>query len=249
MMSVSADRQPQKQGLSDLERLHRMLDQIVDIALAIECMRESLQAVLLMGLASKDLSKEAPSGYRTFSDTMHTLPSGEIRDHHTNLELIVNMQLNRILNYSSIDFSSAEGSEFTTSGKSDPQRPLELLHAFKRTAQTAVALRMLLHKRGLPTPGSVLSASNEELKRRLSQLDRQLADQRRRITSQIEVVETEIVRLIDNPHNADAMKSVLHEEAANLDLDLQLLAEGGSIDCLSFVAMNDETATGDAVIG
>jgi hypothetical protein len=183
MMPLSTDHQSQNQDPSERERQHRIFDQIVDIVNVIESMREGLHAVLLMGLASNDLLKEAPSSYRTFGDTMHTLPSGEIREYHTNLELIVNMQLNRMLSYSAIDFSSAEGGEFITSGKSDPQCPLELLHAFKRTAQMAVMLRILLHKRGLPTPGSVLSASNEELKRHLSQLDRQLADQRRRITS------------------------------------------------------------------
>ncbi|MEJ2691798.1 MAG: hypothetical protein P8166_01795 [Candidatus Thiodiazotropha sp.] len=249
MMPLCVDHQSRKPDLSDLERQHRTLDQLVDIARAIESMRESLRAVLLMGLASKDLLKEAPSSYCAFSEAMHTLPSGEIRERHTNIELIVNMQLNRILNYSSIDFSSAEGAEFISSGKSDPQRPLALLRAFKRSAQTAVSLRMLLLKRGVPIPESILSASNEEVKRHLSQLDRQLADQRRRITSQIEVVELEIDRLIANPHNADTMKSVLHKEAANLDLDRQLLAQGGSIDCLSFVAINDGTVTRDAATG
>lgn len=244
MMPVSADHQLQNQDLSDLERRRLILNRIVDIARAIESMRESLQAVLLMGLASNDLSKQAPRGYDAFSDTMHTLSSGEVSEHHTNLELIVNMQLNRILSYSSIDFSSAEGGEFIKrSHKSDPQSPLKLLNAFKRTAQTAVSLRMLLHKRGVPTPGSVLSASNEELKRHLTHLARQLADQRGRITRQIKLVEAEIVRVIDNRYIAGAIKRMLHEEATNLNQDRRLLAEGGSIACLSFIAASDESVT------
>jgi hypothetical protein len=240
MMPDPADNQALKQDVTALEQKRQILEQIVDITRAIESMQESLNAVLVMGVASKELPEEALKLYSSISGSLRNLPINRVKEYHANLELIVRKQLNTILNYSGIDFSSDEEVEFITlSSDDDAQSPVEMLNAFKRTAQTAVSLRVLLRKRGVQTPGSALPASADILKQHLSHLDKQESQQRGRIKNQIEGMREDILRMIDNPSYPDAMKAMLHDVAGNLDKDLLLLERGFPVDRLSFVAESE----------
>jgi hypothetical protein len=173
-------------------------------------------------------------------------PIGKIREYHANLELIVGKQLNRILGYSGIDFSADEQVGFITlSSKSDAQSPVQLLNAFKRTAQTAVSLRVLLHKRGIQTPGSALTVSSEVLKRHLIHLNQQERLQRGRIRTGIEEMKDDVLNMMDNPDYADATRAMLRDAAGNLERDLQLLEHGAPVGCLSFVAETQDIQLSD----
>ncbi len=246
MMPASTDSQALKQDISALERRREILEQMVDIARAIECMQDGLNAVLVMGAASKELPEEALRLYSSISDSLRNLPINRIKEYHDNLEIIVKKQLHRILTYSGIDFSNDEQVEFITlSSESDTQSPVELLNAFKRTAQTAVSMRVLLRKRGVPTPGSAMPASAEELKQHLQHLHQQEQLQRGRIKSQIEEMRADIVRMIDNVTYPDPMKAMLRDVIGNLDKDLQLLERGVPVERLSFVAETEEIVATD----
>jgi len=241
MMPAASDNPNLTQDVAALERKRQILEQIVDITRAIETMQESLNAVLVMGVASKDLPDEALKLYSSLSGSMRNLPVNRIKEYHANLEIIVKKQLNRILNYSGIDFSADDQVEFITlSSEGDQQSPVEMLNAFKRTAQTAVSLRVLLRKRGVATPGCVLPASAELIKQHLNHLNQQEQVQRSRVRSKIEEMQADIARMIDNPAYPQAMKAMLREVRGNLDQDLQLLARGVPIQRLSFVAETDE---------
>ncbi len=236
-----------QKDVAGLEHKRHILEQIVDITRAIESMQESLNAVLVMGVASKDLPEEALKLYSSLSGSMRNLSINKIKEYHANLELIVKKQLNRILNYSGIDFSEDDQVEFITlSSESDSQNPVELLNAFKRTAQTAVSLRVLLRKRGVQTPGSALPASAEDLKQHLNHLNQQEQVQRGRIKSKIVEMKDDITSMIDNPTYPEAMRVMLRDVAANLDKDLQLLERGVAIERLSFVAEAEEIMVADS---
>jgi len=241
MMPAAVDNPDLKQDVSALERKRQILEQIVDITRAIETLQASLNAVLVMGVASKDLPEEALKLYSSLSGSLRNLPVNRIKEYHANLEIIVRKQLNRILNYSGIDFSADDQVEFITlSSSGDEQSPVDMLNAFKRTAQTAVSLRVLLRKRGVQTPGCTLPASAEVLKEHLHHLNRQEQVQRTRIGARIEEMQGDIGRMIDNPAYPEAMKAMLRNVRDNLEQDLQLLARGASIQRLSFVAETEE---------
>ena len=160
MTTASDANQALKQDVAGLEQKRQILEQIGDSTRAIESMQESLNAVLVMGVASKDLPEDALKLYSALSGSMRNLPVNKIKEYYGNLEILVKKQLNRVLNYSGVDFEDDDQVEFITlSSESDEQSPVELLEAFKRTAQTAVSLRVLLRKRGVQTPGSALPAT------------------------------------------------------------------------------------------
>ena len=247
MTTASDANQALKQDVAGLEQKRQILEQIVDITRAIESMQESLNAVLVMGVASKDLPEDALKLYSALSGSMRNLPVNKIREYYANLEILVKKQLNRVLNYSGVDFEDDGQVEFITlSSESDEQSPVELLEAFKRTAQTAVSLRVLLRKRGVQTPGSALPATTETLKQHLTHLQQHEQVQRERIQQKVTEMKEDVARMIDNPVYPEAMKTMLRDVAANLDKDLHLLQRGAPVDQLSFVSETEEIVAADA---
>jgi hypothetical protein len=246
MTTVSDANQALKQDLAGLEKKRQILEQIVDITRAIESMQASLNAVLVMGVASKELPEDALKFYSALSGSMRNLPVNKIKEYYANLEILVKKQLHRVLNYSGVDFEDDDQVEFITlSSDSDEQSPVELLEAFKRTAQTAVSLRVLLRKRGVQTPGSALPASTDSLKQHLSHLQQHEEVQRGRIQEKIEEMKEDVSRMIDNPVYPEGMKEMLREVTGNLEQDLQLLQRGAPVDRLSFVADTEEIVAAD----
>ncbi|MCU7830192.1 MAG: hypothetical protein KZQ85_14105 [Candidatus Thiodiazotropha sp. (ex Myrtea sp. 'scaly one' KF741663)] len=245
-MTTSIDNAELKNDVSIIEQKRQILEKVVDITRAIESMQESLNAVLVLGVASKDLPEDALSLYSSLSGSLRNLPVNKVKEYYSNLEILVKKQLNKILGYSGVDFSESDDVEFITlSSDSDEEDPLELLGSFKRTAQTAVSLRVLLRKRGVQTPGSAIPVTPEVIKQHLSHLDEQENTQRGKIKTKIEEMKQEIGRMIDNPAYPDAMKSMLKDVVDNLDKDLVQLARGASIERLSFVADAEEIVSVD----
>jgi len=246
-MASPIDSADMQRDVSCLEKKRQILEQIVDITRAIEDLQESLNAVLVLGVDSKDLPEDALKLYGALSDRLRILPIRKIQEYYSNLEIIIRKQVNRIMNYASADFSADDEIEFITlSSDEDAQNPLEMLEAFKRTAQTAVSLRVLLRKRGVPTPGSPVQVPAQIIKQQLLHLETQERQQREKIKTKIEEMKQDIQGMIDNPAYPDVMKGMLREVVGNLDRDLGQLARGAPVDRLSFVRETEEIVVSEA---
>jgi hypothetical protein len=240
-MSASSPDSQLREDISAIQQKRRVLQQIVEIAQAIEHMQESLDSVLILGVASKDLPEGALDLYSSLSENLRNLPVNKVKEYLLNLERIIKTQLEKILQFSGIDFASDEAIEVLyLSSDETEQNPLQLLEEFKRTAQTAVSLRVLLRKRGVPTPGAPLPVPAEVIHQQLQQLDVQEQQQRGRIEHKILEMQEDLGRMLDNPAYPEAMKQLLREVRNNLDLDLQNLTKGAPLSALSFVTDADE---------
>lgn len=236
-----------KRDVSRVEQKRQLLEGMVEITRAIENMQASLNAVLVLGVASKELPEDALNLYSALCDNLSNLPVKQIERYYDNLEILIRKQLNRILEYAGLDFSADDGIEFVIlSSTEDEIDPLELLDAFKRTAQTAVSLRVLLRKRGVATAGSTIPVSPQIIRQHLVHLEQQEQVQRGRIRSKIEEMQQEIGQMIENPTYPAGMKSTLKGVVSNLARDLEQLARGVPVDRLSFVAETEEILPVDA---
>ena len=240
-MSNSSTEAQLREDITAIEEKRRVLEQIVEIAKAIENMQDSLDSVLILGVASKDLPEGALDLYSSLSDNLRNLPVNKIKEYLVNLERLIKNQLDRILQFSGVDFSSDEAVEtlYLTSDESE-QSPLQLLEDFRRTAQTAVSLRVLLRKRGVATPGSPLPVQKQVIHQQLAQLDVQEKQQRGKIKHKIVEMKDDISHMINNPAYPEGMKKILWEVQANLTKDLQSLERGAPLSTLSFVTDADE---------
>ncbi|MES9830671.1 MAG: hypothetical protein ABW139_00365 [Candidatus Thiodiazotropha sp. DIVDIV] len=234
--------------IAKLEGKRKILQQIVEITNAIEGMQESLNAVLVLGVPSKDLPESALNLFSSLSESLRNLPVKQIQGYFNNLETLIKSQLEKILHYSGLDYSQDENIEFISLSSDDEEpNPLDLLDEFKRTSQTAVSMRVLLRKRGVPTPGSPVPVSPEVIKNQIGELDKQEKQQRDKAGQKIDEMKADVESMLANPVYPDEMKEILKGVISNLDKDKQLLTSGASLNKLSFVTESEEIVGVDEV--
>ena len=235
--------QSMQNDIAKLEGKRKILQQIVEITNALESMQESLNAVLVLGIASKDLPEDALNLYSSLSDSLRNLPIKQVQLYYSNLETLIKSQLDKILRYSGLDYSKDENIEFISLSSDDEEAtasPLNMLDEFKRTAQTAVSMRVLLRKRGVATPGATIPVSPEVIKKQLVDLDNQETQQRKQAEEKIDEMKADVQGMLDNPDYPDGMKEILKGVVSNLEQDKKLLMAGASLSKLSFVAEAEE---------
>ncbi|MES9851831.1 MAG: hypothetical protein ABW170_08375 [Candidatus Thiodiazotropha sp. L084R] len=115
--------------IAKLEGKRKILQQIVEITNAIEGMQESLNAVLVLGVPSKDLPESALNLFSSLSESLRNLPVKQIQGYFNNLETLIKSQLEKILHYSGLDYSQDENIEFI-SLSSDDEEPSPLALRF-----------------------------------------------------------------------------------------------------------------------
>jgi DNA-binding transcriptional MerR regulator len=240
-MAPGYDQNALKADISSLESKREILKRIVDITKAIENMQDSLNAVLVLGVDSKDIPEDALNLYSSLSGTMRNLPVSRIKEYFNNLELIIKGQLDKILRYSGLDFSNDEAIEFISLSSDECQaNPFDLLDEFKRTAQTAVSLRVLLRKRGIATPGAPVPVSQSIIKAQLRHLETQETQQRAKAKEKILEMRDDVKVLLENPSYPDSMKQMLKGVVDNLDRDIKLMQKGASLNKLSFIMESED---------
>ncbi|MET0090567.1 MAG: hypothetical protein ABW068_11230 [Candidatus Thiodiazotropha sp.] len=243
MLSNDSLNEMMRTDIANLEDKRKILQQIVEITKAIESMQESLNAVMVLGVPSKEMPERALQLYSALSDSLRNLPVKQIKLYYDNLESVIKRTLDKILAFSDQDLSSDEGIEFITlSSTAHEESPLDLLDEFKRTAQTAVSLRVLLRKRGVQTPGATIPVSREVISRKLQDLDRQEKSQRDKAQSKIQEMQDDVQKMLANPSYPHAMKDILKGVVSNLERDKKLLRAGVPLNKLSFAMETHEIA-------
>lgn len=234
--------------IAKIEEKREVLQQVIDIARAIENMQESLDSVLTLGLPSQDMPAHAMALYETVSENLKSLPVNKIKEYQENLEKIVRNQLNTILGYAGVDFDSDEDVEvLTLSSGSTGQTALDLLEDFRRTAQTTVSLRVLLRKRGVATPGAQLSVPKTVIENQLAELKVQEQQQRKKVEHKIEEMRNDIQVMIENPAYPENMKTMLRGVQQNLTADIDRLQKGAPLNRLSLVVDTEEIVASGVV--
>ena len=230
-----------QRDVANIQEKREVLQQIIDIAKAIENMQDSLDSVLVLGVASKEMPECAMEMYGTVSEALKSLPVNKLKEYQQNLERLVKSQLNSILQYAGADLETDEGIEMLTlSSETESQSPMDLLEDFKRTAQTTVSLRVLLRKRGVATPAATLPVPKEVITGQLEHLKVQEQQQRDKVKDKIEEMQDDIRKMIDNPSYPQGMKDMLEGVQANLAEDIDRLASGAPLGKLSFVVDAEE---------
>ncbi len=240
-MTTSPQNSELQQDLSGIEEKRRVLDEIVGIAKAIENLHASLESVLILGTSPKEMPQGALNLYKSLSDNLQSQPVNTVKEYLVNLDIIVKNQLEKVLHYSGMDFSSDEVVETLYLASDTTENSLfNLVEDFKRTAQTNVSLRILLKKRGVSLPGPSLAVPQDVIHKQLKILDVQEQKQRTKIKAKITEMKEDLGAMISNPNYPDKMKELLVAAQGNLDLDLNKLNSGAALSQLSFVVDAEE---------
>lgn len=207
-----------------LEEKREALEKAVRIALNIERLHDSLAASLLLGEASSDIPREVVLTYTRLDESTKGQPIAALKQSLETLERVVRSNLGRILKISELDDEALVGPQ---AGRIEA-----LLKDYKKQAQTAIALRVLLHSRGEATEPSELYVPAEQIRARLSVVEQKERAYRKVIRTEVVTMMTEAERMLAAEGLSDSMRQFLTASYQDMRDNLNHLDSGKSISSL-----------------
>ncbi len=204
-----------------LEEKRETLERAIKIALNIEQLHKSLEATLQMGQPSADIPEEALTIFESLESSTHGMPLEKLKQNLASLEQAVKSKLAGILEVAEMDDDALLAS--------DPITTHKLLNNFRKLAQTAVALRVLLHSRGETTDATELHVPAEQIRAKLAVITQKEKAYRKVIKTEIISMISETKRLLTIPDISDSMRNFLTTSSANLQNNLNHLESGKNI--------------------
>ncbi len=209
------------QEIKALEEKKFALEQAVQIAQSIERLQESLAASLLLGKSSSDIPQSAIEAYEQLDASTRSQSIDQLRQSLSSLERVISADIKRILQISEMPAEALGGAS--------ARQIYDLLNNFRKQAQTAVALRVLLHARGDKTEATSLPVSSQQIRARLTEVNEKEQAYRRIIRNELVSTINETNRILDNTHVSDAMRALLLVSNQDMTANLQHLDSGKPI--------------------
>ena len=224
----------------ELQRIHDnrgTLLRVVKITHALERLLHGLQAVLLSRQPASLISQNALSAYEKLSEKTLVLTARQLQLRLELLDKHVLGILERILEIAGIEHDVLE--QYLTSPhedvRSDDSKIDHLIDDFKRSAQTAVALRILLRERGVTSPPLNFNVPEPVITRQIAQLEQREKQCRRDIETNIEEILQSTRRIVENTQCSNEIRSVAQSVIDNLQRDLKHIKSGKSIEEMPMV--------------
>lgn len=210
------------------------LVQLIRVARAIERLQKGLEAVFLMGKPTAGISKHAIRFYEQLSDHIRSAPTDKILGDIDTLDQSIAANIDAILDIAARSTASLEEQRAAYPPQDDQQNLAKMLDDFRRRAQTAVSLRVVLKERGIPVPPLNLAALEQLIQVNLNRLDSQEKEYKTRIETHIVEMQGDIALILENPQHPEGIRAELKTIQQGLVADLRHLYSGRSLDQLPF---------------
>lgn len=217
-----------------MKEKQELLKQVVNITRAIEKMRESLEAVVVLGQSSASLPKTILTFHRALSIKTERQPTDSIKRYLKRLEDITREGLCEILQYAHIDLDIPHWEEQHFVEMQLPERIQGMIREFQRRAMTAVSLKVLLHRRGIDTPGATIPVPLGHIRKQVATLQMKEHRQRELVKHQISEIQEDVRRMLDSEQYSEEMNAMLRNVSEGLAQDLQAIMAGGRLGNLHF---------------
>lgn len=233
-MTVSADLNVVNPSLAinDLKEKRDALKKLIQITQAVGRLNMGLQATLLLGKPSSQISKRAIAAYETLSEKTRMLPAEQLKMRSARLDEMAHKTLGRILEIAAFDDNQLEQSLHVQQGKNEEQTQSldEFLTQFRRNAQTAIAIRVLLRERGVFTPAVTWPFPEKEIKSRITLLKKKENTQRSKIKENIKTMQMDVQNILYNSNMPEELKNIAQRAQTDLGKNLNHLESGKSLD-------------------
>jgi len=212
------------------------LEDVIKISLAITNLQKGLNAVLLLGKESSKIPKAYLQRYDLIKTGIMNQPSTKLKE---SLEILDNYINNAIQNVMEIvdqgeqALVSSDSSSFTLGDIHENIH--NEIEDFKRKSQTAVVIRLLLRERGIGTKELPVSVPKEVLTAKITELDKKEKTCRKRIHKELKVMDGYVTNVLDNPGLPDAIKQEMLATRASIQMNIEHLETGKTIDKLPVV--------------
>ena len=213
------------------------LQNVIKIARALARLHQGLQAVLLLGRASSKVPKHAVRFYDALSEDVKHLPVNVLQQDLKAVDRLVRQDFDSILAIADANethFTMGTPQAAAESQSQDEARVHKMLDEFRRRAQTAVCLRVILRERGIATAPLALPVPEPVLQKQIEVLEKKETHYKVKIRTDILAMKADIEALLKNTTFPDAIKQELKQTQLGLQLDLEHIDAGKDLDDLPF---------------
>lgn len=233
-----------------LVRQHKeTLQHVIKIARAVARLHKGLQAVLLLGRPTFKIPKHAIRFFDELSADVKQLPAKTLQQDLAAVDRLVRADFDKILAVA-LDNEVHFPSNMTPSdqGRSHENEVIHrLLDDFRRRAQTAVCLRVILRERGISTAPLTLPVAEEIIQQQIVTLEQKESRYKTKIRNEVSALQRDVDALLSKPTLPDPVKRELQETRAGLQLDMEHIDAGKDLDNLPFPIESVESATPSSI--
>ena len=213
------------------------LQNVIKIARALTRLHQSLQAILLLGCAASKAPKHAMRFYAALSEEAKHLPANILQQDLQAVDRLVRQDFASIL-----AIADDNDTHFPLGAAPAVAAPLghegmlvhKLLDEFRRRAQTAVSLRIILRERGIATARFVLPVPEAILQKQIEALEKKETHYKARIRTDVIAMQADVEALLKNAAFPDAIQHELRQTQQGLQQNIEHIDAGLDLDNLPF---------------
>ena len=233
---------PRTQGSSSTDKLalisekRSALEEIVKISLAVNRLQHGLQAVLLLGKSTSQISSSYLKKYDALKTSINSQPNDKLEQSLEILDKYINSTMQQLIDI-------VDESERGLNDHDATASTLDVIHDnihtkledFRRKSQTAVVIRLLLRERGISTQALILAIPEELIVEKISDLNHKEKKCRKKIHTEITIMNKHINNILATPDIPDAIKTEMQAIQDSLQRNLEHLVSGKPLDNLPIV--------------
>lgn len=235
---------PPSDELRILRGKKETLQNVIKIAKAVNRLQKGLQAALLMSGPVSRTSRHAIKFFADFQAEVNHLPSTVLQQDLLELDRLVRTDFGRILAIAQASDKYLPLMPAVPDGQSDPENAAvnKLLDEFRRRAQTAICLRIILRERGIATQPLALPVPEEIIQKQIAVLEEKERHFKEKIRADVISLQRDVDAMLSNPSFPDAIKHELTETRLGLQRDIEHIDAGRDLDDLPFPVEAIESA-------
>lgn len=216
--------------LQALRERRRALERLVRVAQVIERLHRGLEAALLLGQTPRELAHKAQGFLRHLDQQTLIQPTRDLQTALGSLDREVQAALARIMAFARGERELGERIAAEVQPSAELGEVFALLGRFRRSAQTAVALRLLLRDRGVSIAPVRLEIAREEIQAQILVLKEREGICRTLVRDEIAHLQSSLEGLLADDRLAEGARTMLRSVLDDLNRNLAHLEAGGSVD-------------------
>ncbi len=212
--------------LTALQKKRATLEKVVQIALAVERLNDSLHSIVMLGKPVSSAAPKIKALMDSLEESVRVQPTGKLRETLAHLEKSVQGKLEIIL-----DIAEMNDDQLVSLSVGEEQIDA-LLETYSKNSQTAVAIKGILHSRGEVTKPTPFSVSSEIIVKKLAEVSAREKTCRKRVSLSIMNMMEETKEMLSSDTLNEGMRKVMENTVASLGLNLEHVESGKSIETM-----------------
>ena len=216
-----------------LEKKKSALEKVMKIARAVEQLRYGLEAVVLLGKPTGSISQQAMHIFEALNEKIRIQPTQKIQETIKKLDAVIGNNLNAILELARPE-NEADLHEQCASDHDLAAHIDKLIQDYRKSAQTAVALRVVLRERGETIAPLKWSVNADSIRSQITQLNKRENHYRTKVKSEIVTLQHDALIVANNENLPQTTRDSAAHMHHMLQKDLDHLNAGKDIASMPF---------------